>query len=51
MDETNREDRLGVEAVFRGMKSDYAQPGPLNPLERPNYEFGQYIVGRVLEAL
>ncbi len=51
LDETNQEDRIGVEAVFRGMLSAYAQPGHLNALERPNYEFGQYITGRVLEAL
>ena len=51
LDETNQEDRVGVEAVFRGMLSAYAQPGHLNALERPNYEFGQYIVDRVQDAL
>ena len=51
LDETNQEDRIGVEAVFRGMLSAYARPGHLNALERPNYEFGQYIVGRVLGVL
>jgi phenylpropionate dioxygenase-like ring-hydroxylating dioxygenase large terminal subunit len=49
LDETNAEDRRGVEAVLRGMRSDFARPGHLNPLERPNYEFGRYIVKKVLQ--
>jgi phenylpropionate dioxygenase-like ring-hydroxylating dioxygenase large terminal subunit len=50
LDETNAEDRAGVEAVLSGMRSAYAQPGQLNPLERPNYEFGRYIVKKVLQG-
>ena len=51
LDRTNEEDRVGVEAVYRGLSSAYAAPGHLNPLERPNYEFGQYVAGKVLSRL
>ena len=51
LDRTNEEDRVGVEAVYRGLSSAYAAPGHLNPLERPNYEFGQYVAGKVLSHL
>ena len=47
LDEVNAEDRIGVENVFRGMKSHLAKGGHLCHLERPNYEFGQYLTRRL----
>jgi len=47
VDEANREDRVGVESVFQGTQGRLAQSGHLSHLERPNFEFGQYLV-RVL---
>lgn len=38
---------LGVENVYRGLKSDLATGGHLCHLERPNYEFGQYLARKV----
>ena len=43
LDEVNAEDKVGVENVYRGLKSDLATGGQLCYLERPNYEFGQYL--------
>lgn len=50
LDTTNEEDRIGVETVYQGMLSPLANPGQLNLLERPVYDFGQYIARRVLEG-
>jgi phenylpropionate dioxygenase-like ring-hydroxylating dioxygenase large terminal subunit len=47
LDEVNDEDRGCTEKVFRGLSSPLARPGHLSHLERPNYEFAQYIAGRV----
>lgn len=47
LDAVNEEDRVGVEAVMRGMKARLARPGHLSHLERPNFEFWQYIARRV----
>ncbi|GHU09255.1 (2Fe-2S)-binding protein [Betaproteobacteria bacterium] len=47
LDEVNREDRRGVEAVFRGLLAPLAQPGRLSHLERPNYDFARYIARKV----
>lgn len=44
LDEVNREDRRGTEAVFRGANAPLARPGHLCHLERPNYDFAQYLV-------
>lgn len=47
LDEVNAEDRVGVESVFRGLSSPLARPGHLSYLERPNFEFGQYLTRRI----
>jgi phenylpropionate dioxygenase-like ring-hydroxylating dioxygenase large terminal subunit len=47
LDEVNAEDRRGVEAVFRGVNSGFARPGHLSYLERPNYDFAQYLARKV----
>ena len=47
LDEVNEEDRGCTERVFRGMLSDFAVPGHLSHLERPNYEFARYIASRI----
>lgn len=47
LDTVNEEDRVGTEAVFRGMKAGLARPGHLSYLERPNFEFGQYLARRI----
>ena len=43
LDEVNVEDRGCTEKVFAGLKSGLARPGHLSHLERPNYDFAQYI--------
>ena len=50
LDAVNEEDRVGTEAVFRGMKADLARPGHLSYLERPNFEFWQYLARRIAGA-
>ena len=50
LDAVNEEDRVGTEAVFRGMKAGLARPGHLSYLERPNYEFWQYLARRIAGA-
>jgi len=47
LDAVNAEDKVGTEAVFRGMKAGLARPGHLSYLERPNFEFGQYLARRI----
>ncbi len=47
LDEVNVEDRGCTEKVYKGLCSDFAKPGPLSHLERPNYDFAQYLSGRV----
>ena len=47
LDEVNAEDRHGVEAVFRGVHAPLARAGHLSHLERPNYDFAQYIVKQI----
>ena len=51
LDEVNEEDRRAVENVYRGMHSKFARGGHLCYLERPNFEFGQYIANRVKAGL
>ena len=46
LDEVNLEDRGCTEKVFRGLSSDKARPGHLSYLERPIYDFMQYIAER-----
>lgn len=43
LDAVNEEDRGCTERVWKGLQSRYAKPGPLSHLERPNYEFAQWI--------
>lgn len=47
LDDVNIEDKGCVERVYRGLCADLSAPGPLSHLERPNFEFAQYIAGRM----
>ncbi|WP_417210282.1 aromatic ring-hydroxylating oxygenase subunit alpha [Antarctobacter sp.] len=47
LDDVNVEDRGCTEKVYRGLCSDLAQPGHLSHLERPNYDFAQYLMSRI----
>ena len=47
LDEVNVEDKGSTEKVYRGLCSQVAAPGHLSHLERPNYDFAQYINARV----
>ena len=47
LDEVNVEDRGCTEKVFRGLSSGLATPGHLSHLERPNYDFAQYLNARI----
>lgn len=46
LDEVNVEDRRCTERVFRGLQAEHARPGHLSHLERPNYDFAQYLADR-----
>ena len=43
LDEVNAEDKGCTEKVYQGLLSGMARAGPLSHLERPNYEFAQYL--------
>jgi phenylpropionate dioxygenase-like ring-hydroxylating dioxygenase large terminal subunit len=43
LDEVNVEDRGCTEKVYAGLSSALARPGHLSHLERPNYDFAQYL--------
>lgn len=47
LDDVNVEDKGCTEKVYRGLLSDMAEPGPLSHLERPNFEFAQYLASRI----
>ncbi len=47
LDEVNVEDRGCTEKVYKGLNSAFARPGHLSHLERPNYDFAQYLLSRV----
>ncbi len=47
LDEVNDEDKGCTERVYRGLCAGLSEPGPLSHLERPNFEFAQYIARRV----
>lgn len=47
LDAVNEEDRVGTEAVFNGTRASLARPGHLSYLERPNFEFCQYLARRI----
>ncbi|MEP1765063.1 MAG: SRPBCC family protein [Sulfitobacter sp.] len=46
LDDVNVEDRGCTEKVFQGLSSGFAKPGHLSHLERPNYDFAQYLIAR-----
>ena len=46
LDKVNVEDRGCTERVFRGLSSEFAAPGHLSHLERPNFDFAQYLAER-----
>ncbi|MEM9583010.1 MAG: Rieske 2Fe-2S domain-containing protein [Pseudomonadota bacterium] len=50
LDDVNAEDKGCTEKVYRGLCSSDAAPGHLSHLERPNYDFAQYINARVQSA-
>ena len=43
LDEVQVEDKGCTEKVYRGLLARMSVPGPLSHLERPNFEFAQYI--------
>lgn len=47
LDEVNIEDRGCTEKVFAGLSSDRAVAGHLSHLERPNYDFAQYLMAKI----
>jgi len=47
LDDVNVEDKGCVERVYQGLCAQMSGPGPLSHLERPNYEFAQYIASRM----
>ena len=47
LDEVNVEDRCCTERVYRGLSSPAARPGNISYLERPVYDFAQYIAERI----
>lgn len=47
LDRVNVEDKGCTEKVYQGLLSGMAEPGPLSHLERPNFEFAQYLAGRI----
>ena len=50
LDDVNVEDRGCTEKVYRGLCSDLSTPGHLSHLERPNYDFAQYLNARIGET-
>lgn len=47
LDDVNVEDKGCTEKVYKGLSSHGAKPGHLSHLERPNYDFAQYINRRI----
>ncbi len=47
LDAVNDEDKGCTERVYRGLCAGLSEPGPLSHLERPNFEFAQWIARRV----
>ena len=43
LDKVNVEDRGCTEKVFRGVSAGVARAGHLSHLERPNYDFAQWL--------
>ena len=51
LDRVNDEDRGCTEKVYKGLCADLSEPGPLSHLERPNFEFAQYLNSRIQTGL
>lgn len=51
LDDVNVEDRGCTEKVFKGLNSTFARPGHLSHLERPNFDFAQYLLRRIEAGL
>jgi phenylpropionate dioxygenase-like ring-hydroxylating dioxygenase large terminal subunit len=47
LDDVNIEDKGCVERVYQGITAGLSAPGALSHLERPNFEFAQYLTGRM----
>ena len=47
LDEVNVEDRGCTERVYKGLCADAASPGHLSHLERPNFDFAQYLADKI----
>jgi phenylpropionate dioxygenase-like ring-hydroxylating dioxygenase large terminal subunit len=47
LDAVNIEDKGCVERVYAGISAGLSVPGPLSHLERPNFEFAQYLASRI----
>jgi phenylpropionate dioxygenase-like ring-hydroxylating dioxygenase large terminal subunit len=47
LEDVNDEDKKCVERVYAGISAGLSQPGPLSHLERPNFEFAQYLASRI----
>jgi len=47
LDDVNKEDKGCTEKVYAGLCSDAASPGHLSHLERPNYDFAQYLMAQI----
>ncbi len=47
LEAVNAEDRGCTERVYAGLQSEFAEPGYLSHLERPNFEFATYLSNRV----
>ncbi|MCU0800254.1 MAG: Rieske 2Fe-2S domain-containing protein [Rhodobacteraceae bacterium] len=47
LDAVNLEDKACVERVYRGLQAGLSAPGPLSHLERPNFEFAQWIASQM----
>ncbi len=47
LDAVNDEDKGCTEKVYKGLCSKLGGPGALSHLERPNFEFAQYIASRI----
>ncbi len=47
LDNVNVEDKGCTERVYKGLCSGLSQPGPLSHLERPNYDFAQWLAEKI----
>ena len=47
LDDVNVEDKGCVEKVYQGLCANLSSPGPLSHLERPNFEFAQYLARKM----